>query len=158
MNKSTYFLLALGILSAFTLICFLLPDQATQSMRKGTMGVLGPVLRTVDKPAHFFSRVDSKLKTLDEAQMEVAKLRMQVAELTVQNQVLTDKGTENARLREMLGFSRGLTLSPARLPRHRPGTGHVVGNGRRQRRGGRTIPTWPRTSRRFAARCHRQDR
>ncbi len=112
MNKSAYFLLALGILSAFTLICFLLPDAATQSMRKGTMSALGPMLRTVDKPAHFFSRVDTKLKTLDEAQAEITDLRQQVAQLTVQNQVLTDKGTENARLREMLGFREA---SPYRL-------------------------------------------
>ena len=104
MNKSAYFLLVLGIGSAFILTCFLLPDQATQSLRKETMEVLGPILRTADKPVTFFSRMDSKLKTLDEAQAEVEKLSQQVAELTVQNQVLADKTTENSRLREMLGF------------------------------------------------------
>ena len=104
MNKSAYFLLVLGIGSALILVCFLLPDQATQSLRKETMEVLGPILRTADKPVTFFSRMDSKLKTLDEAQAEVEKLRQQVAELTVQNQVLADKTTENSRLREMLGF------------------------------------------------------
>ena len=104
MNKSAYFLLALGIGSAFILTCFLLPDQVTNSMRKETMELLGPALRTADKPVTFFSRMDSKLKTLDEAQVEVGKLRQQVAELTVQNQVLSDKTIENARLREMLGF------------------------------------------------------
>ena len=104
MNKSAYFLLVLGILSALILVCFLLPDQATQSLRRDTMQLLGPVLRGADKPVTFFSRMDSKLKTLDEAQVEVTKLREQVADLTVQNQVLVDKMTENARLREMLGF------------------------------------------------------
>jgi len=111
-NKSAYFLLVLGIGSAFILTCFLLPDQATQSLRKETMEALGPILRTADKPVTFFSRMDSKLKTLDEAQAEVEKLRQQVAELTVQNQVLADKTTENSRLREMLGFREA---SPYRL-------------------------------------------
>jgi rod shape-determining protein MreC len=101
-----------GILSAFSLACILLPDAATQSLRKGAMNVLGPMLRTADKPVSFFSTMDSKLKTLDQAQAEVAKLRQQVATLTVQNQVLTDKTVENARLREMLGFRQA---SPYRL-------------------------------------------
>jgi rod shape-determining protein MreC len=111
-NKSAYFLLVLGIGSALILVCFLLPDQVTQSLRKETMEILGPVLRTADKPVTFFSRMDSKLKTLDEAQAEVASLRQQVATLTVENQVLADKSTENARLREMLGFR---DASPYRL-------------------------------------------
>ena len=111
-NKGAYFLLVLGLLSAFTLTCILLPDQATRSMRKGTLEALGPVLRTADKPVSFFSRMDSKLKTLDQAQAEVAKLQQQVAELTVQNQLLSDKSAENARLKEMLGFR---DASPYRL-------------------------------------------
>ena len=112
MNKSAYFLLVLGIGSAFILFCFLLPDQFTDSMRKETMGLLSPALRTADKPVTFFSTMNSKLKTLDQAQAEVTRLRQQVAELSVQNQVLTDKTTENARLREMLGFR---AASPYRL-------------------------------------------
>jgi rod shape-determining protein MreC len=111
-NKSAYFLLVLGIGSALILTCFLLPDEVTQSLRKETMEVLGPILRTADKPVTFLSRMDSKLTTLDEAQAEVTKLRDQVAELTVQNQVLADKTTENSRLREMLGFR---AASPYRL-------------------------------------------
>lgn len=103
-NKGAYFLLVVGVLSAFTLTCYLLPDQATRSMRKGTLEALGPVLRSADKPVSFFSRMDSKLKTLDQAQAEVTKLQQQVAELTVQNQILSDKTAENARLKEMLGF------------------------------------------------------
>ena len=104
--------MVLGIGSALTLTCFFLPDQVTQTLRKETMEVLGPVLRTADKPVTFFSRMDSKLKTLDEAQAEVTKLKQQIAELTVQNQVLSDKTTENTRLREMLGFREA---SPYRL-------------------------------------------
>ncbi len=112
MNKSAYFLLVLGVGSALTLTCFLLPDQVAQTLRNETQKLFSPVLRTADKPVTFFSRMDSKLKTLDEAQAEVEKLRQQVAELTVQNQVLADKTTENARLREMLGFR---DASPYRL-------------------------------------------
>ena len=104
MNKSAYFLLALGIGSALILTCFLLPDQATRSLRTESLEVLGPVLTTADRPVNFFNRMNGKLKTLDEAQAEVTKLRQQVADLTVQNQVLADKTTENSRLREMLGF------------------------------------------------------
>lgn len=112
MNKSAYFLLVLGIGSALILTCFLLPDEVTQSLRKETMEVLGPILRTADKPVSFFSRMDSKLTTLDEAQAEVTRLRQQVATLTVQNQLLANKTTENSRLREMLGFR---AASPYRL-------------------------------------------
>jgi rod shape-determining protein MreC len=61
-------------------------------------------LSTAGKPLTFFNGMDSKLKTLDQAQAEVAKLRAEVATLEVQNQVLADKTTENSRLREMLGF------------------------------------------------------
>jgi rod shape-determining protein MreC len=111
-NKSAYFIIVLLVGSALILACFLLPDQVTQAMRKDTMEVLGPVLRTADKPVTFFSNVNRKLKTLDEAQAEVARLRQQVADLTVQNQLLTDKTTENSRLREMLGFR---DASPYRL-------------------------------------------
>jgi rod shape-determining protein MreC len=103
-NKSAYFLLVLGIGSAFIVACLLLPDQVTQPLRKETLELLGPVLSTADKPVTFFSNMNSKLKTLDQAQAEVAKLREQVATLTVQNQLLADKTTENSRLREMLGF------------------------------------------------------
>ena len=85
-------------------VCFLLPDPFTQSLRKETMELLGPVLRLAEKPIAFFSRMNAKLKTLDEAQAEVAKLDKQVAELQLRNQLLADKGAENARLREMLGY------------------------------------------------------
>ena len=112
MNKSALFLWVLLIGSALILACFFLPVQVAQTLRKETMEVLGPILRTADKPITFFSRMDSKLKTLDEAQAEVTKLRQEVATLQVQNQVLADKTTENARLREMLGFR---DASPYRL-------------------------------------------
>ena len=112
MNKSAYFLLVLGIGSALIVFCFLLPDQATQALHKDTMEVLSPVLSTAGKPVSFFRGMNSKLKTLDQAQAEVAILRQQVATLQVENQVLSDKTTENSRLREMLGFREA---SPYRL-------------------------------------------
>jgi rod shape-determining protein MreC len=99
-------------LAGLILVCLLLPDQLTQSMRKGTMEGLGPVLRKADTPVSFFRRMDTKLKTLDQAQAEVLRLRDEVAKLTVQNQLLSDKSAENARLREMLGFR---DASPYRL-------------------------------------------
>ena len=112
MNRSAYFLLVLGIGSALILVLFLLPEQVTGTLRKETMELLGPFLRTADRPVSFFSRMDSKLKTLDEAQKEIEGLKDQVAQLTVQNAVLTDKTNENARLREMIGFR---DASPYRL-------------------------------------------
>jgi rod shape-determining protein MreC len=121
-NKSAYFLLVLGVGSALILTLFLLPDAITQAMRKDVMNVFGPVLSTADKPITFFSRMDSKLKTLDQAQAEVASLRDQVATLTVQNQVLADKTTENVRLREMLGFQAAsqYELLPCRVVSREP--------------------------------------
>jgi rod shape-determining protein MreC len=112
MNKHPYFLWVILIGAALILLCFLLPDEITQSMRRSTMGMLGPVLRSADKPVTFFSRMDHKLNTLDEAQREVTRLNAQLAELTVQNQLLTAKAAETARLREMLGFR---DASPYRL-------------------------------------------
>jgi rod shape-determining protein MreC len=92
------------VLAGLILACFLLPDQLSQTLRKESSEGLGPVLRTADTPVSFFRRMDSKLKTLDQAQAEVARLRQQVAQLTLENQLMVSKAAENARLREMLGF------------------------------------------------------
>ncbi len=97
-------LILLSILLVLIVTCFLLPEEFQQTLRKETMEVLGPVIRAAGTPIGFFSRLNTKLKTLDEAQAELIKLRQQVAELTLQNQLLSDKSAENARLREMLGF------------------------------------------------------
>ena len=105
-NKSTYFWVVVLILMAFTVTCFLLPDQVTQSMRKDTLEVFGPLLRVGEKPVKFFSNVHTKLRTLDEAQAEVEKLRAQVAALTVQDQTLQGYKAENDRLREMLNYQK----------------------------------------------------
>ena len=104
MKKSTYQLLLLGFVCLLLLACFLLPEQFTQDLRKGAKQVFGPVVRLAEKPVYFFSHMDNRLKTLDQAQAETAALRQQIAELQLQNQLLADKGAENARLREMLGY------------------------------------------------------
>jgi rod shape-determining protein MreC len=105
-------LILLSILLVLIVSCFLLPEQFAQTLRKGTMEALGPLIRTAGTPIAFFSRLNNKLTTLDQAQAEVAQMRQEVAELTLQNQLLTDKSAENARLREMLGFR---DASPFRL-------------------------------------------
>ncbi len=113
MNKSsTTFLVVILVLAAFTIVCFLLPEQFTSSLRKVTLEVFGPVLREGERPVKFVTSVNSKLQTLDQAQAELEKLRQQVAELTMQNQLLVKNADENARLKEMLGFQ---AAAPYRL-------------------------------------------
>jgi rod shape-determining protein MreC len=121
-NKSAYYLLVAGIGTALILTCLLLPDPVTQPLRKQTLELLGPVLRTVEAPVHFFGQMNGKLKTLDEAQAEVARLRAQVVDLELRNQLLTDKEKENKRLREMLGFQTAsqYELLPCRVVSREP--------------------------------------
>ena len=111
-KSSTSLLVVIGLLSAFVIVCFFLPDQFTHSLREGALEIFGPILRAGERPVSFVTNVDSKLKTLDQAQAEVLRLREQVAVLTMTNQVLQDKTTENQRLREMIGFR---DASPYRL-------------------------------------------
>jgi rod shape-determining protein MreC len=111
-KSSTSLLVVVGLCSAFVIVCFLLPDQFTHTLRKGALEVFGPAIRTVERPVKFVTSVDTKLQTLDQAQAEVVKLREQVSNLTMQNQILQDKTAENQRLREMIGFR---DASPYRL-------------------------------------------
>ncbi|HEX4139015.1 MAG TPA: rod shape-determining protein MreC [Candidatus Methylacidiphilales bacterium] len=111
-KSSTSLLVVIGLLSAFTIVCFFLPDQFTHTLRKGALEIFGPILRAGERPVKFVTNVDTKLQTLDQAQAELVKLRQQVAELTMRNQILEDKTAENQRLREMLGFR---DASPYRL-------------------------------------------
>jgi len=101
--KKSALILLIGLV-IFILACFFLPDQFAATLRKETWEGLGPILRTADAPVTFFNGMNTKLKTLDQAQAEVTRLRDSLAKLTVQNQLLADKAAENARLREMLGF------------------------------------------------------
>jgi len=111
-----------GVGSALIIGCFLMPEKWAQSLRNETIKLLGPVLSTADKPITFFSHMDSKLKTLDEAQDEVTKLHQQVADLQLRNQILSDKEAENKRLREMLGFQAAsqYELLPCRVVSREP--------------------------------------
>jgi len=111
-KSSTSLLVVIGLLSAFVIVCFFLPDQFTRSLRNGALEIFGPILRAGERPVKFVTSVDTKLQTLDQAQAEVVKLREQVSLLTVQNQILQDKTAENQRLNEMLGFR---DASPYRL-------------------------------------------
>lgn len=122
MNKSAYLSIVAGIGAALIVTCLLLPDQVTQPLRRQTLELLGPVLRTVEAPVHFFGQMNGKLKTLDEAQAEVEQLRGQVVELQLRNQLLTDKEKENKRLREMLGFQSAsqYELLPCRVVSREP--------------------------------------
>ncbi|MCE0482622.1 MAG: rod shape-determining protein MreC [Methylacidiphilales bacterium] len=122
MNKSTSFLLVLGILLAFIVSLLLVPEPFTRPLRKHTLEVLGPVLSTLEAPVHFFTRVNSKLTTLDQAQAEVERQKKEIAELELRNQLLSDKEKENARLREMLGFQADskYELLPCRVVSREP--------------------------------------
>ncbi len=119
-KKYTYFFVLLGLV--LVVLCFVLPEKYTRTLRRATMEVLGPVLRVGEGPVYFFSHMHSKLTTLDQAQAEVARLHQQVSELQVRNQLLADKEAENARLREMLGFQAAskYELLPCRVVSREP--------------------------------------
>jgi rod shape-determining protein MreC len=121
-NKSTSLLVTLLAGTFIILALLFLPDQVTQPMRKQAMELLGPILRTVETPVNSFSHMDSKLKTLDQAEIELKKLREQLAELQLRNQLLADKDAENKRLREMLGFQAAsqYELLPCRVISREP--------------------------------------
>ncbi len=87
------------------LICLVLPDSVTRPMREKAMDLFGPVLRLAAQPIAFFSRVDSKMKTLTEAQAEVVRLQGEVDKLTVENQLLSKVEGDNKKLAEMLRYS-----------------------------------------------------
>ncbi len=122
MKKSTAFLVVLLVGCGLVFLCFLLPDSITSGMRKDTMEVLGPVLRTAERPVSFFTRVDSKLQTLDQANAKIASLTAQISELQLRNQLLSDRDAENKRLREMLGFQAAsqYELLPCRVVSREP--------------------------------------
>jgi len=121
-KKSTTILVCIGLGALVILALLLLPASITQPMRKQTLELLGPVLRTVETPVNAVTQMDTKLKTLDQAQIELKKLRAQVAELQLRNQLLSDNANDNARLREMLGFQAAsqYELLPCRVISREP--------------------------------------
>jgi rod shape-determining protein MreC len=121
-KKNIYAIVGLAIAGLLVLFLLLLPDKAQRALRKEALELFGPVIATVEKPVFFFRGMNSKLTTLDEAQKENAQLHQQVAELQVSNQLLTDRATENARLREMIGFEQAspYELLPCRVVAREP--------------------------------------
>lgn|GEM_PF-193886 len=122
MKKSTTILVCIGLGVLVILTLLFLPASITQPLRKQTLELLGPVLRTVETPVNAVTQMDTKLKTLDQAQIELKKLRAQVAELQLRNQLLSDNANDNARLREMLGFQAAsqYELLPCRVISREP--------------------------------------
>jgi len=121
-KKSTTILVCIGLGVLVILTLLFLPASITQPLRKQTLELLGPVLRTVETPVNAVTQMDTKLKTLDQAQIELKKLRAQVAELQLRNQLLSDNANDNARLREMLGFQAAsqYELLPCRVISREP--------------------------------------
>jgi len=121
-KKNIYLIVGLVLAGVFILFLLLLPDRAQRAMRKEALEMVGPVIATIEKPVFFFRGMNSKLTTLDEAQKENGELHQQVAELTIANQLLTDRAAENARLREMIGFEEAspYQLLPCRVVSREP--------------------------------------
>jgi rod shape-determining protein MreC len=121
-KKNFYVIAGLVLAGLLLLFLLMLPTKAQMKMRKGTWEVVGPVIALLEKPVFFFRGMNSKLTTLDAAQAENTQLKEQVAQLTVTNQLLTDRATENARLREMIGFEQAspYELLPCRVVSREP--------------------------------------
>ncbi len=122
MKRNIYVIIGLGLAGVLVIFLLLLPDKAQRTMRKEAWEVVGPVIALLQKPVFFFRGMNSKLTTLDQAQVELVQLRQQVAQLTVANQLLTDRAAENARLREMIGFEQAspYELLPCRVIAREP--------------------------------------
>jgi rod shape-determining protein MreC len=103
-KRNAYVIIGFAAGAALILLLLFLPQNVTDSMRKQTLELFSPFLRTAEAPVNFFRGMNSKLTTLDQAQAELTVLRREVDELQLRNQLLQDKAAENARLREMLGF------------------------------------------------------
>ncbi len=78
--------------------------KTQEKMRHVAYEVSTPALSFFSKIKGFFTRVDSGLQTLQEAQAEAIKLREENARLQTEINLLHDLSKENDRLREMLGF------------------------------------------------------
>ena len=122
MKKNIYLIIGLVLAAVLVITLLLLPDKAQRSLRRDALELVGPVIATVEKPVFFFRGMNSKLTTLDEAQKENGELHRQVSELTIENQLLNDRATENARLREMIGFEQAspYQLLPCRVVSREP--------------------------------------
>lgn len=122
MKRNIYAIVGAALAVLLILFLLLLPDRMQKSMRKEALELIGPVIATAQKPVFFFRGMNGKLTTLDQAQRENTQLRHQVDQLTVANQLLQDRATENARLREMIGFEQAspYELLPCRVIAREP--------------------------------------
>ncbi len=122
MNRSTLLSFGIGVGIIGILFLFLMPTQLARTLRRQTLEVIGPIVRATAVPMDWYKGMNTKLTTLDEAQKEVTDLREKVKVLEIQNQLLTDKENENARLREMLGFQAAsqYQLLPCRVVSRSP--------------------------------------
>jgi len=78
--------------------------KTQEKMRHVAYDVSSPALNFFSTIKGFFTKVDSGLQTLQEAQTETVKLREENARLQTEINLLHDLTKENDRLREMLGF------------------------------------------------------
>jgi len=105
-KRNVYAIVGLALAGLLIVFLLLLPDHMQKGMRKEALELVGPIVSLAEKPVFFFRGMNSKLTTLDQAQAENAKLHSEVDQLTIANQLLQDRATENARLREMIGFEQ----------------------------------------------------
>lgn len=100
-QKYIFTFLALAILVGFGLAQ---SESSQRWLRKTALTISSPAIQGFSSVRGFFTKVDSGLQTLQEAQTEVNKLREEKAQLAMEVAVQRDLSKENDRLREMLGF------------------------------------------------------
>ncbi len=94
-----------------------LAPASRETFRRGMLDLFKPVVRVADKTRTFFTEVDENIQTLEQAQKEAHRLTEENSRLGAENQVLRRLESENARLREMLGFKQqsSLRLLPCKM-------------------------------------------
>lgn len=103
MINQKYLFTFLGM--AVLVILGLVQSESTQQkMRRVAYDVSAPALNLLHTVKGFFTKVDSGLQTLQEAQAKAEELKAENARLQTEINLLHDLSKENDRLREMLGF------------------------------------------------------
>jgi rod shape-determining protein MreC len=103
--KKRYWFLGVGLL---VIIIFLLtlPQEVAEDIKQRVRRVASPIFVFADWVSSFYQNVDTGLQTLEQAQLEVKRLKAENAELRARNMLLQDLSKENDRLREMVGFMK----------------------------------------------------
>lgn len=103
MINQKYLFTFLGL--AVLIILGLVQSESTQQkMRRVAYDASAPALNLLHTVKGFFTKVDSGLQTLQEAQTKAEELQSENARLQTEINLLHDLSKENDRLREMLGF------------------------------------------------------